>query len=1385
MPKNTIGRDGLEDILKSVSEGVYYQKADGKICFMNPAARRIFGKSREEAHQCISLSHPMRLLYEDGTLCPEEEHPSSITLRTGKALSNQVRVVVEPGRPATWLSVNTRPIIHPGLELPEAVVITFSDITEAMEAGERLKKNEALLRAVGAMAKVGGWELEAETLEGKWTEDTFHIYEMPVGEVPCLEDAINFFHPEHRDILSRAVREALDRGRPYDLELRFITARGRKLWTRTICTPIQKDGKVIRLVGTFQDITAHKRAELELARNEERHRIAMQYANDGIFDWDLVSNEIYYSLGWKKLLGYEDHEIPNEFSEWDRLTHHRDVEESWAMLKEVLAGKRSRFANTFRMRHKDGHWVDILSRANVMRDEGGNGIRVVGTHVDISERVRAERALQKRLEFERLVSEISSDFVSLGADDIDAGIGRALGSIGRFTDADRAYVFQSANDGTARVDNTHEWCAEYIQPQMANLQNIDLEAELPWFAEKIMNREAVYIPMVDDLPPEALLERKHFEAQGIRSLITVPLVSGDRYLGFIGFVAVMKSREWTDDDRNLLQLAGQTISHALSRKQTERELKASEARNRIILMAAQDGYWRVDMQGRLLNVNDAYCRMSGYECHELLNMVISDLDAHRTPEEIAESIQRVVETGGESFETRHRRKDGSLFDLEVAVQYHQDPKGGQIVGFLHDVTERNKAEARLKEALEEARLHQQEISALLEASKEIPLADTFEGAARRIFDLCKELTGASSGYVALLTENGEENEVLFLDAGGLPCTVDPELPMPVRGLREISYRTGGVAHENDFMNSKWAKLMPEGHVVLKNVMFAPLNIKAKTVGVIGLANKPGDFTERDMKLAGAFGDLAALGLTYAEYQEELRNEKDRQANIIEGANLGTWEWNVRTGEMVFNERWAGMIGYKLAELEPTSADTWLKRIHPDELKQNDEMLMRHFSGELDYYMFECRMRHKQGHWVWVLDRGKVISRTNDGQPLWMFGTRIDITKRKQAEEERQKLEARLNQAQKMDALGTLSSGIAHDFNNLLAAIMGYAELALDDVPENSSVGQDLLEITTAATRARNLVRQILTFSRDIEGERRPVSFRQVMEETKKILIRTIPKMINLEFRLGKDLRRVKADPGQLQQVIINLATNAADAIEASGTITISAENVTVEQGYCGVCGQSLSGRHVKLSVRDDGGGIPEEIKEKIFEPFFTTKGVGKGTGLGLSTVYGIVVNHGGHIVCSSGEGRGTEFVMYFPLADDDGSAHVVHYHEAVQVHSNGGGTILVVDDEYYVRDIARAILTKQGYRVLQAESGEKALEILAGQNGRIDLILMDLGMPGMGGKACLREIKRRDPEAKVLIASGYIQYELTDELKNLGASDMVSKPYRKAELLQKVNELTV
>ena len=377
------------------------------------------------------------------------------------------------------------------------------------------------------------------------------------------------------------------------------------------------------------------------------------------------------------------------------------------------------------------------------------------------------------------------------------------------------------------------------------------------------------------------------------------------------------------------------------------------------------------------------------------------------------------------------------------------------------------------------------------------------------------------------------------------------------------------------------------------------------------------------------------------------------------------------------------------------------------------------------------------------------------------------------------VQQRLLQAQKMEAIGTLAGGIAHDFNNLLQVTLGYSELLLSEKSRDNSEYADLQKIHHAARSGAELVQGLLTFSSKVESKPMPLDINRQVKGVEELLRRTIPRMIDIRLELAKGLKRVNADPARIEQVIMNLAVNARDAMGESGSLSISTGNATLDAEYCRLRPEAKPGDYVLLSVSDTGHGMDKDTLVHIFEPFFTTKKVGRGTGLGLAMVYGIVQQHGGHITCCSEVGKGTTFKVYFPAIEIQTKQYI---EDSDVTPAFGDETLLLVDDEELVIGLGIRVLGKAGYQVLSARNGKEALDLYKKERTQISLVILDWIMPEMGGKDCLHELLKINPRVKVLIASGYTTEEATKEPAELGAKGFVAKPFRVKQLLRDVRK---
>ena len=395
----------------------------------------------------------------------------------------------------------------------------------------------------------------------------------------------------------------------------------------------------------------------------------------------------------------------------------------------------------------------------------------------------------------------------------------------------------------------------------------------------------------------------------------------------------------------------------------------------------------------------------------------------------------------------------------------------------------------------------------------------------------------------------------------------------------------------------------------------------------------------------------------------------------------------------------------------------------------------------------------------------------DGQLVGVIGVSSDVT-------ERRLLEDQLRQAQKMEAIGRLAGGVAHDFNNLLTAIKGHSALLLEDLPADSPHADDVDQILRSADRAAALTRQLLAFSRKQLLEERSVDLADVVLEMKPMLLRLVPERIALIVEEAESCV-VRADPSQLTQVVMNLVVNAADAIEASGRIILRVEKVDLSpEDIAAIPWPVDAGSYAQLAVIDDGSGMAPAVLERIFEPFFTTKGEGRGTGLGLSTVYGIVKQSAGHVITESEPGVGTSFRVLLPRRA--GEADQVQQTEA-SAHSFEGGVILLVEDDAAVRALARRVLNRAGYDVLDASDGREALRLAEQYSTTIDLVLSDVVMPELGGVELADHLRERYPGLKVVLTSGYSEAEVSGAVRRRGSAFLV-KPFTPESLLRVVAE---
>ena len=507
-------------------------------------------------------------------------------------------------------------------------------------------------------------------------------------------------------------------------------------------------------------------------------------------------------------------------------------------------------------------------------------------------------------------------------------------------------------------------------------------------------------------------------------------------------------------------------------------------------------------------------------------------------------------------------------------------------------------------------------------------------------------------------------------------------------------------------------------------------------------------------------------------EAKIRDWKNRYEAAVLASGQILYDWNSNTNEVMFGGNFERLLGFSVEEIA-AETNRWRELIHSEDLQRYAKEVKRGLATGAGTLHIEYRVRKKDGHYVTVKDEGQFIL-DESGKIGHMVGFITDVT-------EQRMLEEQLRQSQKMEAVGRLAGGLAHDFNNLLTVIKGYSRMVLDDPRRGEKVRTEVEHIDAAAERAASLTRHLLAFSRKQVLQPKVIDLNSLVMNLDKMLRRLIGEDIEVVTVPAPNLGFVNADPGQIEQVIMNLVVNARDAMPDGGKLTLETANIDLDANYARDHDGVLPGSYVMLAVSDTGSGMDPQTQARIFEPFFTTKELGRGTGLGLSTVYGIVKQSGGHIWVYSELGRGTVFKIYLArVADRAGIAAPL---ARAATKARGNETILLVEDDEQVRELTHSILTGCGYTVFIAENGPAVAKICAQHSSNIDLLLTDVVMPGISGREVARQVSARWPSIKVLYMSGYTENAIVHHGVLDTDTFFLPKPFTPTALANKLREV--
>jgi PAS domain S-box-containing protein len=994
---------------------------------------------------------------------------------------------------------------------------------------------------------------------------------------------------------------------------------------------------------------AQREAGEKLRSSEEHLRLVMEAANDGLWNWNIVTGEDVLSPRWKEILGYQDHELPNLKSSFLGLIHPDDR----ALVDRITTAHLEngvRYAVEFRLRHKDGSWRWVFSRGEAVRDASGRPARMVGAITDITERKQAEALLRESEEKFSKMFRSSPMPISL-----------STLAEGRFLDAN----------------------AEF-------LKLLDLKRE------QVIGRTALEIGVWDNLEQRQAMVEQLQRAGSIRNVeLALHTATGEaRYILWSAEIMVLGGQNC---------LLGSSLD-ITERKLAGQELRDSEARYRQLFELESDAVVLLDCETRrYVDVNQSAQRLYGYSREELLRMTVDQVsdDPEATRATVGSAIRHVPLRW-------HRRKSGEQFAVEINSNLFFDRGRKMELATLRDITTRHQIMEMLEETTEQL-LEAQQIAGLGSYSLDVR-AGRWSGS-------------AVLGGIFGLPDPGRERGI----AEWLQIIHPQERERMQRYLQEevlvrrlpfdMVYRIVRV----DDQQERWVHGL--GKLVLDD--------QGQIVRMVGVIQ---DITQR--KLAEARMNLQFSALTAA-------------ANAIVITDFrGKIEW--------VNPAFCRLTGYSEAEAIGANPRLLKSGQHPPGFYAN--LWQTVLAG--DVWHGELVNRRKDGQ-LYTEDTTITPVRGADGKITHFVAIKQDVTAQRQ-------LQQRIQQAQKMEAIGTLAGGIAHDFNNILASMYGYAYLLQQDTLGNAAAQDSVEEFLKATGRAKELVQQILTFSRQREQKPLVIQLDIVVKEAIKFLRASLPAQIKIELNLAANQPYVLADSTQIYQVAINLATNALHAMEGQhGLLTVSLDAFSPDQKFLQSHPDFRAQDYARLTVADTGHGMDAKTLERIFEPFFTTKPLGKGTGLGLAVVHGIVQSHGGIITVDSAVGRGTTFQLYFPSQPHGIVSTPSENH---QVLPGNGQHVLLLDDEPALTGALQKLLTRMNYQVTASNSAPEVLGWFRANPAQFDVVITDLTMPELTGLEVARQIHDVRPDLPVILASGFSAELTEDRLKAAGIFELLQKP---------------
>ncbi len=1324
----------------SFPHGITVSDSHGNIIEANSTSEKLLGIDKEEHKKREIAGREWRIIRKDGTDMPSEEWASVTALKENRLVTGCEMGIVKPDGQITWINVTAAPLRLEGY----GVVVTYNDITKNKQAEDALLRSERELQQTLDATTDGIWSWNFKTGQLFFSPRYYAMLGYAPGEFPAGYDAwADLLHPDDREKALAVARNYLET-KPdiYENEFRLRTKSGEYRWIRTRAKVVERDenGNAEYMIGNHEDITERKRSEEALRTQNERQANILEGTNAGTWEWNVQTGETIFNERWAEIIGLKLEELsPVSIETWQQYAHPDDLKASDEMLQRHFNGELGYYDCECRMRHKNGHWVWVLDRGKVISwTDDGKPLWMFGTHTDITYLKQAEATLQESENRYRTLFERNLNPIAI------------IDRKGRYLDANTAFL--------ALVEKSKQ--------ELLKMTVFDFSPTGGKAAQEKIN--------VSAWETGGTVETEYFVNGKIKilELTITPMIYKDLdvVVGVGCDITERKSAEAALQKRAAQFLALHEISVEVTKPHAAPQIlqKIVESATCLLegtgggmyLCDSQKGEVRCvvsyntprDFTGTVLKYGEG---AAGTVAQTGKPIIIADYDAWNMRAHVFDEdrpfrsvmsapllwendVIGVIHVLDNEIPGRFGKEDLDLLTLfaNQAVIALQNAK------MLDQIT--SQAEA-LRKRNEELTL---EISGRKKAEKALRKnEEKFRFLAENIADILWTLdmnfntTFVSSSIEKILGFTPEERYRQKLQEMITPQSIKK---VQESFLKELRRDKEDAVDPDRFATVEVEYYHKDGSTVwMENRVRAIRSSSGEMVGIIGVSR---DITER----------MRA---------EKLLKESEKKFRMVLESNPDPVIVYDMEGKVIYlNPAFEQVFGWTYEECVGKKMDHFV----PEENWPETRMLIEKTTKSGESFSGVETRRYKKGGDIIPISISGSLLKDQEGKLTASVINLRDITKQKQ-------MESQLQQSQKMEAIGTLAGGIAHDFNNMLAIILGNAELAIYDIPEWNPGYEKLNEIRSTCLRAKDVVQQLLAFSRKTQVIKQPIQIDSVVKDTLRLLRASIPSNIEIRLNIDKGIHAIMGDATQLNQILINLCTNARDSILGSGMVEVSLMNVESEKDKQKIYG----GPYVKLMVRDTGSGISPKDINRIFDPYFTTKEFGKGSGLGLAVVHGIVKAHNGHIAVKSELGKGTTFEVFFPVTQEAPAVAAVS-DEAVP---KGSERVLFVDDEELMVKLNHELLEKLGYRVKSTTSALDALEMFRNKPDQFDLVITDMSMPKMTGDRLAQELLKVRPDIPIILCTGYSERISEEKAKELGIKALAYKPLELKRLSQTVRKI--